>query len=423
MDLNQNRKTWRFLGLGLFGFAVCFGIVGCILALDACFPKEKPVAVWVPLVEFLTGALFLALAFYVGRKSRLAWERKTGIPESERDRPRKQVVMRSSPLTRGLAGLALAAGIIWFWAGPGHSGPGARITSLNYGTNCSPASLSTLLALPASVLPQVEIGRMNLLCAQGLSGADAPDLNTCLSKLEEMALRVRSETERHFYRFQKNPADFESSEGFFRMMMLAVVLVEDFGVRYSPARIGTAADARSDDGFFADAQAVFLTGVTGPSRQGTCSSLPVLQVAVGRRLGYPLKLVATKGHLFLRWEDAHERFNIEAAGRGVSRFPDDYYRHWPLEVTPPEEAAEGYLKSLTPCEEFAVFLSIRGMCLREAVRLPEAAQAFAAAAGLAPTCRGYQVMLASLQTRLGPGIPAANAQVEQIKAKDNRPDL
>ena len=101
---------------------------------------------------------------------------------------------------------------------------------------------------------------------------------------------------------------------------------------------------------------------------GTCSSLPVLQVAVGRRLGYPLKLVTTKGHLFVRWEDAHERFNIEAAGRGVNRFTDDYYRHWPFELAPAEEVAEGYLKSLTPPEELAVFLSIRGMCLREAGR-------------------------------------------------------
>jgi len=44
-----------------------------------------------------------------------------------------------------------------------------------------------------------------------------------------------------------------------------------------------------------------------------------------------------------------------------------------------------------------VFLSIRGMCLRETGRLPEAAEAFAAAARLAPACRGYQVMLASLR--------------------------
>ena len=133
---------------------------------------------------------------------------------------------------------------------------------------------------------------------------------------------------------------------------------------------------------------------------------------MGRRLGYPLKLVTTKGHLFVRWEDAHERFNIEAAGKGVNRFTDDYYRHWPLEVTPAEEAAEGYLKSLTPPEELAVFLSIRGMCLREAGRLPEAAEAFAAAARLAPACRGYQVMLASLQ-----GPPCARSSCSQAPSR------
>jgi hypothetical protein len=263
---------------------------------------------------------------------------------------------------------------------------------------------------------------MNLLCAQGLPGADRFDLNDCLLKLDEMAARVRSETARYLYRFQANPAEFENSEGFFRMLMLAVVLVEDFGVRYAPAKIGTAADARIGDGFFADAQDVFLQGVTGAKHEGTCSSLPVLQVAVGRRLGYPLKLVTTKGHLFVRWEGPHERFNIEAAGKGVNRFTDDYYRHWPLDVTPAEEAAEGYLKSLTPPEELAVFLSIRGMCLREAARLPEAAEAFAAAARLAPACGGYQVMLANLLANSGPALPA-KPKLEEATTHARNPNL
>jgi hypothetical protein len=43
----------------------------------------------------------------------------------------------------------------------------------------------------------------------------------------------------------------------------------------------------------------------------------VLYVAIGRRLGYPLKLVECKGHLFVRWEDAKERFNIEGTSRGL----------------------------------------------------------------------------------------------------------
>jgi hypothetical protein len=213
------------------------------------------------------------------------------------------------------------------------------------------------------------------------------------------------------------------------MVMLAVVLAEDFRVRYAPNKIGTAAEARMGDGFFADARDVFLLGLVTPPinsqpptlnfRTGTCSSLPVLQVAVGRRLGYPLKLVTTKGHLFVRWEDAHERFNIEAAGKGVNRFTDDYYRHWPLEVSPSEEREEGYLKSLSPAEELAVFLSIRGMCLREAGRWPEAADAFAAAARLAPACRGYQLMLASLR-RSSPPAPRHLSPTIQTTTMNNR---
>ena len=357
--------------------------------------------------------------------------------------------MRVRPLRKalkfGLSGLAVLAGAVWFSAG-----------GLNRGAASSVGSREELLGLGAAALQQIDIARMNLLCAQGLSGADAVDPTTCLAQLDEMAARVRSETERHLYRFQKNPAEYENSQGFFRMVMLAVVLAEDFGVRYAPGKMGTAAAARADDGFFADARYVFLHGLlqghgNSPSptplpkervaeeesalspqsppqlstinlRLGTCSSLPVLQVAIGRRLGYPLKLVTTKGHLFVRWDDAHERFNIEAAGQGVNRFNDDYYRHWPLEITPAEEAAEGYLKSLTPPEELAVFLSTRGMCLREAGRVPEAAEAFAAAARFAPACRGYQVMLASLRAE-GTLVPSVGSRVDRTTAKDGKQNL
>jgi hypothetical protein len=249
---------------------------------------------------------------------------------------------------------------------------------------------------------------MNLLCVQGLSGAAGPDVEACLTSVKAWAIRVRSETERHQYRFLQNPAEYENSEGFFRMLMLAVVLAEDFGIHYNPQRIGDPTSASPNDGFFADARDVFLTGLLGPERQGTCSSLPVLYVAVGRELGYPLKLVTTKGHMFVRWDGGGERFNVEATGQGVNRFADDYYRHWPFEISSAEEATEGYLKSLIPPEELAVFLSIRGMCLREAGKLSEAAEAFAAAVRLAPRCHSYQEMQANLESRLQPRLQRTN---------------
>lgn len=263
----------------------------------------------------------------------------------------------------------------------------------------SVSSPPDLLALPAGELSQVDIARMNLLCSQGLPGAEDLDLNGCLAMLQTMATRVRLETQRNHYRFERNPKDFENSENFYKMVILAVVLAEDFQVKYAQNKMVTVADARADDGFFADAHDVFLHGLLGTTRQGTCSSLPVLQVAVGRQLGYPLKLVTTKGHLFVRWEDANERFNVEAAGNGVNRFPDDYYRHWPLEVSDAEVQAEGYLKSLTPAEELAVFMSIRGMCWRDSRRYAEAAESFQAAARLAPSCQSYRTMLAELQRK------------------------
>jgi hypothetical protein len=262
-------------------------------------------------------------------------------------------------------------------------------------------TLGELLTLTPARLGQVPLAELNVLCAAGLCTTNEPDLQACAATLETWAARVRCETERHRYRFERNPSEFEHSAGFFRMLMLCVVLTEDFGIHYDTARRAGPAATRGDDGFFADSSSVFLHGLLGAERKGTCSSLPVLYVAMGRQLGYPLKLVTTRGHLFVRWEGEGERFNVEATAWGLSRFDDDYYRRWPFELHPGEEASEGYLKSLTAPEELAVFLSIRGMCLREQGRLSEAVEGFAAAVKLAPGCRGYAMMLADLKSAVG----------------------
>src|ERR1035437_4588273 len=365
----------------------------------------------------------------------------------------------------GVVGVLVTLGLLRTRSLPGPSG------SPHHTAAATPNALAGILAMNQSELSRIDVATMNLLCAQGLSPAGELDVEQCLRTLDSWADRVRTETERHWYRFRQNPPEFEHSEGFFRMLMLAVVLQEDFSVRYNPERISTPGSLGVDDHFFGDPRDVFLHGLVGregvqgpkskaqsprskvqslgspspyplpeeratallPARNsqlstlnrplGTCSSMPVLYLAIGRRLGYPLKRVTTKAHLFVRWEGGGERFNIEATGHGLNRFEDDYYRHWPLEVTPAEEAAEGYLKSLAPPEELAVFLSTRGMCLREAGRLPEAAEAFAAAARRAPACQGYQVMLASLTARLGPSSPPVKPQAEETITKDNSPKL
>jgi hypothetical protein len=243
-----------------------------------------------------------------------------------------------------------------------------------------------------------DIALVNLKCAGGLRGAEHLEVEACLAKLDDWAKHVKTETERHLYRFRQHPEEYESSEGFFRILMMAVVLQEDFHVRYDPARISAPSQTRVNDGFFRDSQDVFLHGLLGPRRTGTCSSIPVLFVAIGRRLGYPLKLVTAKAHLFARWDsaDGRERFNIETTNKGLNSFPDEYYEKWPFPMTEADLRSGRYLRSLSPNEELALFLQTRGLCLKAAGRALEARAAWEAAHRLAPEWPEHDLLIARL---------------------------
>lgn len=136
---------------------------------------------------------------------------------------------------------------------------------------------------------------------------------------------------------------------------------------------------------FTRSQDLFINGLLDGTG-GTCTSMPVLYVAIGRRLGYPLKLVAGTGHLFLRWDDSvtGERFNIEGTSRGFLSHPDEQYINWPRKPARAEIEGGYLLKSMTPREELAAFLDSRGTCLLHSGRLSDAAKAYRTAVELSP---------------------------------------
>jgi hypothetical protein len=322
------------------------------------------------------------------------------------------------PLLWGLAVVTLMLG--WGWRrfggssseSPGGGGPQVPGSQ-------SPVNLHELLASSPAQIAQWDITLLNLLCAEGLPSAENLSPQDCMALLDRWCERVRSETERHLYRYKASPRDYELSEGYFRMLMMAVVLYEDFSVRYNPERMSTSSNLDPNDHFFADSRDIFLHGLLSPSlnaqsstpnqsppqsstfnlRLGTCSSMPVLYIAVGRRLGYPLKLATTKSHVFLRWEGAGERFDMEATGKGMNRYDDQHFKQWPFPVTEQEIQADGYLKSLTPVEELALFLSLRGHCLKAAGRMSDAIASYTEAVRLAPDARPYRLLLADARQR------------------------
>ena len=233
-----------------------------------------------------------------------------------------------------------------------------------------------------------DIAELNLSCAAGLPGSETTATAEAQEILDTWSKRVATETERHLYKFRQHPADYQNSEPYFRTLVLVTVIQQDFKVHYSPHQINCPD--------FRDSRNLFLHGLLGSDRQGTCVSMPVLYVAVGRRLGYPLKLVSTKAHLFARWESPDgTHLNIEATSQGLNCFPDDYYRTWPVPVSEEEIRRGDYLKSLTPAEELAVFLATRGHCLEANGRLAEAQLAHAQAHALAPKSPVYLAFLAA----------------------------
>ncbi len=261
-----------------------------------------------------------------------------------------------------------------------------------------------LVRLSDRDLARVDIALVNLACAAGLPGSDQIDIDHCLRVLDSWAWQTRCFTERVMPLSHDGRSDYPDSEPRFRIQALVTYLQRDLGLRFRM-------DRRSDDAVYEPADS-FLHGII-QGQGGTCGSLPVLYVAVGRRLGYPLMLAMTRGHLYVRWDalPSGECFNIEASGDGVSFFPDDYYRTDRFEMAPETEAACGYLQSLSPREELAIFLVQRGECWMQESVYGDAAMSFAWAHEIDPRRRQHALLTMQalrkwdekLRTMLSPG--------------------
>jgi hypothetical protein len=128
---------------------------------------------------------------------------------------------------------------------------------------------------------------------------------------------------------------------------------------------------------------LFIHAILMDGHLAMCTSAPVIYAAVGRRLGYPIKLVKTKCHVFCRWDDPHgERFNIEATSPGFYTHSDEYYRRWPYPWTQSEKRMGYWLHSLSPRQELAMFLDWRGTCWLDNFQTENASAAFAASCRL-----------------------------------------
>ena len=276
----------------------------------------------------------------------------------------------------------------------------AFLQNLNKPFTITPQTYSDLLSLEPHQVGECDPARLNLLCAIGLPGSDDLDIDAYLHRLDLWAAWIAQQTEQHIYQFEQHPEEYNNSEPYWRILTQTTVLQLHFGVRYEPRLL------EGNNWDWKDSRDVLLNGPLGPNRTGSCPSLPVLVIALGRRLGYPMHQVHAPSHVFARWsprnlpasgsadtelpESWQETFNIECHGNGLSTHPDDYYKQWPVIWSPQTIAAEKrrtkplYLRNLEPAEELAHFLLQRAYVLQAHNCLDEAFLTASAAAKFAP---------------------------------------
>ncbi len=252
-----------------------------------------------------------------------------------------------------------------------------------------------------SELADVDIAEMNLLCAKDLPGSENLEIPKALKIIDYWTDRIDLETKRNRHRFKEHPEEYENSEIYYSMGMIVTVLQQDLDVRYNPAL--TDSDNLGDEAFLSDVSNEFLNGLLSDKRMGTCASMPVLYVAIGRRLGYPVSLVNAKDHLFVRWQRPGEGAfrDLEATSQGIVFKTDEDYKAW--RKIPDEEIKSGVsLHTLTPEHALAIFMHMRAGALQFHKRLPEAVVAYGEAARLWSENKIFKTYLADAVVKIAP---------------------
>jgi len=238
-------------------------------------------------------------------------------------------------------------------------------------------SVDEFTGLKVDRLESYDVLALSFFAGRGLPGTEKSNLEHWYCKRDAWLFRVQFEIARHLYRFDPTadpPTEtfYGNSLGRFLCYFTLQVLQQDCGVTYHPDRRMNPGSCKPRD--------VFAHGIMDDDGEGgTCASMPVVYVSVLRRLGCPVFLVETRGHLFCRWDDPKgtkirwrnpdvkltippDRFNFDGSGDGMAYHSDDHYRSWPEPWTDFEIEHGFYLRSFTARQAFASMLIERAEC-------------------------------------------------------------
>lgn len=254
-------------------------------------------------------------------------------------------------------------------------------------------------------LAGVDIAVRNIACLEELSAGEQADIHAVDREFALIAEQVR----RSLPNLRRGHSKSLPKEVNRIIDLLCVIdyRVEDRQASISPRNL-EAIDLSGGRLSCLPERFLFEGEYTGRNYPGI--SRPILHVSIARRLGYPLFLAATSGHLFVRYVDKHGTgWNFDPEPSVPPSFPfvrvplpaipsytfiavhnDAHYRKWPREVSEKDIRENGWIRSMTPAEETSLFLEFRGDALAGMGRLREAEVAYAAAVRFCPSNKRSQ---------------------------------
>jgi len=185
--------------------------------------------------------------------------------------------------------------------------------------------LAILMAKTPEEIFQIDLGTIFLACLGGLPGTDVINLDHARTRIDALANLVKKQTDQAIASYRKANPKFQITPEFQAYIMVRTLQEEYRNAhqelsRYPVSLINEMLQRNRPD-------ELFFHGMADQAEPPSIGN-PVLFVAVGQQLGYPIKLVAAPGHLFARWEsfDGKTLFDIQETSDGMAPRYHDYYR-------------------------------------------------------------------------------------------------
>ncbi|HUT60288.1 MAG TPA: transglutaminase family protein [Phycisphaerae bacterium] len=226
---------------------------------------------------------------------------------------------------------------------------------------------------------------MNLAVAREIPGCENLDYQYYKQVVDKWADDVRNHLTIAEANFRKAPQLWRNDINFCRLGALATYLTRRVGVRY--AKKYSQEQKAGKNSKYKEPGAVLVHGLID-DLHGTCANMPVLYVAIARRLGWPVSLACVGPHFVCRYDDGKVHHNIETTYTG-SGFVEETDQEYMKDVKLPQKAATtgSDFRSLSGREMLGVFIGLRARYYWDTEQFDAAERDYCLARALFPNHR------------------------------------